>query len=107
MVEAVAFAADGKEVATAGSTKEKTIKVWSVETGTERLTLTGHTRDILDIRAGTDGNLLSALASMSVRIWDTSEGILRNTVDINGARETGRRQSGWTARSCGVRKRNP
>lgn len=88
VVEAVAFAADGKEVATAGSTKEKTIKVWSVETGTERLTLTGHTRDILDITcAGTDGNLLVSTGfDASVRIWDTSEGILRNTVDINGAR---------------------
>jgi WD40 repeat protein len=68
-VDAVAFAPDGKQVATGGT--DKTVKVWDAATRGELFTLTGHTDAVTALAFSPDGKTLaSASADRTVRLWD-------------------------------------
>ena len=76
-VHGVAFAPDGKSVATAGS--DNTVRIWVLPTGrpaqpaqlAPRATLTGHTNTVQAVTFSPDGTrLASAGADGLVRLWD-------------------------------------
>lgn len=84
---AACYTPDGASVLTAGA--DSTIKVWDVERGVERRTLTGHTSDVLAVAITRDGKLVAAGASDgTIRLWDFASGVetqrLANAEDSGG-----------------------
>ncbi len=69
----VAYNHDGSLIATAGS--DGTAKVWNARTGAERLTLRGHTRDVLDVAFSPGGQeIATAGLDATVRVWNARSG---------------------------------
>jgi WD40 repeat protein len=72
-VESIAFAPDGKTLASAGH--EETIRLWDVATGKKVRQLKGHTTWVESIAFAPDGKtLLSGSRDWSVRLWDVATG---------------------------------
>jgi WD40 repeat protein/serine/threonine protein kinase len=71
---AVAFHPDGKRIATAG--RDRTAKIWDVETGNKLLVLEGHgDPNVDDVAFSPDGTLVAtACWDSMVRLWDTGTG---------------------------------
>ena len=68
-VKSVVFSPDGK-LAISGS-RDKTIKVWDLQTGTEVSTLEGHSSCVKAVTISPDGNLvLSTSYDSTVKVWD-------------------------------------
>jgi WD40 repeat protein len=68
-VYALAFAPDGKTLATGGA--DKTVRIWDLDSGKERLKLLGHSGQINAIAFSPDGRTLaSGGADQVVRIWN-------------------------------------
>lgn len=75
------FSPDGKMLATAG--KDETIKIWDLSTGSQRMSLKGHTDQIWRVAYSPDGrSLASAGWDCRVKVWDTATG--REVVTLNG-----------------------
>lgn len=71
-VQALAFAADGKTLAT--GSKDNLIKLWDPATGRERDTFKGHTRAVRALSFTPDGKLLlSGGDDDTVRVWRVRE----------------------------------
>jgi WD40 repeat protein len=69
-IRALAFAPDGKKLATAGD--DEVIRVWDSAAGKELATLKGHTGAVLGLAFAPDGaTLASASADHTVRLWAT------------------------------------
>ncbi|MCA9262750.1 MAG: serine/threonine protein kinase [Planctomycetales bacterium] len=67
-VLAMAFAPDGRTLATSGG--DQVIRLWDPTTGVQRAALPGHTSEVLDLRFSPDGHLLaSASDDHTVRLW--------------------------------------
>ncbi len=68
-VRGVAVSPDGTWAAS--GSRDKTVKIWDLETGACRATLQGHTREVNSVAITPDGKLiLSASDDNSVRVWD-------------------------------------
>jgi uncharacterized repeat protein (TIGR01451 family) len=75
-VNCVAFSADGKTLASSGTTGSGTsipdvseIKLWDPETGQERATLVGHTREVTQLAFSPNGHVLASLDGDTIRLW--------------------------------------
>lgn len=72
-VSAVAFASDGKTLASAGW--DNVIRLWDVAEARELRSLTGHTGEIECIAFAPDGKtLVSGAWDRTLRLWDVAEG---------------------------------
>lgn len=76
---AVAWLGD-RTLAAAG--RESVIRLWDVPTGTVRVRLAGHAREVTAVAATTDGKtLVSAGLDQKVLVWDLARGKPRLTLD--------------------------
>ena len=72
-VQAVAFAPDGRLLATAGD--DGTVRLWDPATGNQVRELTGHTDRVLAVAFAPDGRLLATAGDDgTVRLWDPATG---------------------------------
>lgn len=74
----------------ASGSLDKTIKLWDIASGQERITMRGHTDAISDCKISLDDTfVVSAGADNTVRIWDTQTGterakLMGHTSHVNG-----------------------
>jgi WD40 repeat protein len=72
-VLALAFAADGKMLASSG--QDQIIRLWNVQTGQLVRSLTGHRAAVQEIAFSPDGKrLISASVDAAIRLWDLTTG---------------------------------
>lgn len=73
-VQAVAVSPDGKLIASGGT--DRSIKIWDRETGAEKLTLFGHTDNVLSLAFLPDGRLVSTADhnDRGIKLWDIKTG---------------------------------
>jgi WD40 repeat protein len=68
----VAFSPDGRLLAS--GSRDKTIKLWEVASGSLVRTLTGHTDSVFSVAFSPDGRLLaSGSDDNTIRLWDISD----------------------------------
>ncbi len=68
LVSSIAFAPDGKLLASAG--QDGLVKFWDVATGQERTTFREHAKDVEAIAFTPDGNTLAAGSGKTVKLWN-------------------------------------
>ena len=72
-VTSVAVSSDGKYVVS--GSEDKSVKIWSTETGDVVQSLTGHTDGVLSVAVSSDGKyVVSGSWDNSVKIWSTKTG---------------------------------
>jgi WD40 repeat protein len=75
----LAFAPDGKTLATAGV--DGSVRLWDVEARQERAPLLGHVREVFGVAFSPDGALLATAGrDGTVRLWDGRTGELRQVL---------------------------
>ena len=79
-VHRVSFSSDGKTVATGGPSG--TVRLWNVETRTEKSTLIGHANAIRGLSFSRDGTLATASWD-KVRLWNAATGAPKPTFTKN------------------------
>ena len=78
-VDSVAFSANGTTLA--GGSRDATIRLWDVATGTVQHTLTEHTRGVRSVAFSPDGTTLaSGSEDDTIRLWDVATGETRHTL---------------------------
>ena len=72
-VYSVSFSLDGSTLATASRTE---IRIWNVDAGVEKHTITGHTEGVVSVSFSPDGETLVSTSSQvePVRVWDVETG---------------------------------
>ncbi len=71
--ESVAFSPDGKRIVSGSS--DKTLKVWEPQTGSETLSLKGHTGSVNSVAFSPDGQrIVTGSADKTVKVWDVRTG---------------------------------
>ncbi len=79
-VNALDLSPDGKIIA--AGYEDKSIRLWSVETGQEILNLSGHQQHITGVNFSSDGKMLvSCSGDNSLRLWTIPDGKLIRTFD--------------------------
>jgi WD40 repeat protein len=84
-VRSLAFSPDGNYFISGSS--DKTIKIWSADTGQEVRTLTGHTGNVgsvLSVSYSPDGRqIVSCSDDRTIKIWDVANGSVIRTISAN------------------------
>ncbi|MEL6815597.1 MAG: WD40 repeat domain-containing protein, partial [Cyanobacteria bacterium J06598_3] len=76
----VAFSADGKQLVS--SSADRTIRVWTVETGECLKTLEGHGNWVMSVVFSPDGKqLISGSADRTIKLWDVETGACLKTLE--------------------------
>jgi len=87
-VTSVAFASDGRTVATAS--RDGTVRVWDVASGHELHKLEGHTGEVSTVAIGPDGHYLASGGNdRAVRIWNLATGDTAATLNGHEGAVTG------------------
>jgi len=76
-VNSVSFSPDGTRIASGSglNSRDKTIRLWSVETGKELAILRGHSSDVNSVSFSPDGNHISSGSrDNTIRLWDVETG---------------------------------
>ncbi len=69
----MAFSSDGKRIVS--GSLDKTVKVWDAASGLERLTLRGHSEEVLGVAFSPDGTLvLSGSYKGTLKVWNAGSG---------------------------------
>ena len=83
-VNALAFSADGKLLASAGG--ERTIKVWDAGTGTQLRSLEGHRGPIYTVAFSPDGKFIaSGSEDGTIKLWDSATGELLRSFNAHAS----------------------
>ncbi len=78
-VETCAFSPDGKVIVSGG--KDKTVKLWDVDTGSEIVTLSGHTDTVTCCQFSPDGKFIaSSSKDKTVKVWNRATEKLQGTL---------------------------
>ena len=86
-ISSVAFAPDGKTLASTGY--DEMIQLWDVDSRTLKNTLQGHTDRVTSVVFSSDGQILaSASFDQTVRLWDVETATLKNTLQGHTDRVT-------------------
>ena len=85
-IGALSFSPDGKTLASGG--KDKTIRLWDVETGNSLFTITGHRNGIRALAFSPNGKTLASAAFSELYLWNTTTAnqitsILQEQLELN------------------------
>ncbi len=79
-VKSLSFSPDGKTLASGGL--DKTIRIWTVDTGEHKKTLRGHSDQVSHIMFKDDATLISYGDDKMVRLWDIKKGRQKNSFKV-------------------------
>ena len=83
-VYSIAFSPDGRTLAS--GSKDKTVKLWDVPTGTELRSLTGHSGAVESVAFSPDGRTLaSGSEDSTIKLWEVSTGTELRTLKWHSA----------------------
>jgi sugar lactone lactonase YvrE len=78
-VHSIAFSPDGSTLASGSD--DTTIKLWDINSGELKTTLTGHTSSVHSIAFSPDGSTLaSGSDDTTIKLWDINSGEIKNTL---------------------------